>query len=66
MNNPDMLRRLGLVAMIIAIVSGLVSLYLLFTSPTQDRTLAIVSVVTLVIGMIFDRRAGKLDDRNAG
>nr|WP_310522068.1 hypothetical protein [Polymorphobacter sp.] len=66
MNNPDMLRKVSLAAMLIAIISGTVSLYLLFTSPTRDMTMAAVSLVALVVGLLVDRRAGKLDDRNAG
>jgi hypothetical protein len=66
LGNADILRKIGLAAMLVAIISGLVSLYLLFTSPTQDKTMAIISVVALVIGLVVDRRAGKLDDRNAG
>lgn len=66
MDNPDLLRRISLAAMIVAIVAGLISLYLLFTAPTRNTSMAIVSVVALVVGLIVDRRAGKLDDRNAG
>ena len=66
MNNPDMLRKVSLAAMLIAIISGTASLYLLFTSPTRDMTMAAVSLVALVVGLLVDRRAGKLDDRNAG
>ena len=66
MNNVIMLRRLSLIAMIVAIVAGIVSLYLLFTSPTQDRTAALVSVVALVIGIGIDWRVRKMDDSNVG
>ena len=65
MNNPDLLRRLGMLSMIIATIVGAVSLYVLFTSPTRDLTLAAVSVVAMVFGLLADRRAGKLDDRDA-
>ena len=65
MRDASMLRRISLAAMIVAIVSGLISLYLLFTAPTWDMTMAVVSVVALVVGLVLDRRAGYLDDRNA-
>jgi hypothetical protein len=52
--------------MAIAIVSGTVSLYFLFNQPTDDKRLFLISVVSLLISMLADRRAGKLEDRNAG
>lgn len=64
--SADLLRKLSLVAMIIAIVSGTVSLWLLFTAPVPNYTPATISVIALVVGMIADRRARKLEDRNAG
>lgn len=64
--NASALRRASLVAMIIAIVSGLVSLFILFTAPDHDMTMAVVSAVALVMGLVLDRRAAKMDDRNAG
>ena len=64
-NNITLLRRASLVAMLVAVISGTVSLFFLFTTPTSDKTLFIVSVVALALGMVLDRRAGKLEDRNA-
>ena len=66
MNNIALLRRVSLAAMLIAVVTGSISLFLLFTRPTDNKTLCAVSVVALVIGLLLDRRAGKLEDRNAG
>ena len=66
MNNIKLLRRIAMAATAIAVVSGTVSLYLLFTQSTDDKTLFIISIVSLIIGMLADRRAGKLEDRNAG
>lgn len=63
---PAVLRRMSLVAMIVAIVAGAVSLWLLFTSPAADRTMAVVSVVALVIGLGIDWRARKLDENDVG
>jgi hypothetical protein len=65
-NNIKLLRRVAMIAMAIAVVSGTVSLYFLFTQPTDNKTLFIISVVSLIVGMLADRRAGKLEDRNAG
>jgi hypothetical protein len=64
--SADLLRKLSLVAMITAIVSGTVSLWLLFTAPVPNYMPATISVIALVVGMIADRRARKLEDRNAG
>lgn len=66
MNNIKLLRRIAMAATAIAVVSGTVSLYLLFTQSTDDKTLFIISIVSLIIGILADRRAGKLEDRNAG
>lgn len=66
MNNVKLLRRIAMAAMAVAVVSGTVSLYFLFTQPTDNKTLFIISVVSLLIGIVADRRAGKLEDRNAG
>jgi hypothetical protein len=66
MNNIKLMRRIAMIAMAIAVVSGTVSLYFLFTQPTDNKTLFIISVVSLILGMFADRRAGKLEDRNAG
>jgi hypothetical protein len=38
---------------------------MLFTKPNSDKVLFAISVVALIIGIILDRRAGKLEDRNA-
>ena len=65
MTNVALLRRVSLIAMLVAVVSGTVSLFFLFTAPSSDKTLFIVSVVALAIGMLLDRRAGKLEDRDA-
>jgi hypothetical protein len=64
-NNIALLRRVSLIAMLVAVVSGTVSLFFLFTAPSSDKTLFFVSVVALLVGMALDRRAGKLEDRNA-
>lgn len=66
MNNIKLIRRIAMISMAIAVVSGTVSLYILFTQPTDNKTLFIISVVSLLVGMLADRRAGKLEDRNAG
>lgn len=66
MNNIALLRRVSLAAMLIAVVTGSISLFLLFTRPTDNKTLFAISVAALVIGLVLDRRAGKLEDRNAG
>lgn len=66
MHNIALLRRVSLIAMIVAVVAGSVSLFLLFTSPSQDKTLFIISVFALVIGFAIDWRVGKLDDHNVG
>jgi hypothetical protein len=65
MNNIALLRRISLAAMLVAVVTGTISLFILFTRPTDNKALFAVSVVALVIGLILDRRAGKLEDRNA-
>jgi multidrug efflux pump subunit AcrB len=62
----DTLRRLSLVAMIAAIVAGTISLWLLFTAPEPNFIPATISVVALVIGLVIDRQARRLEDRNAG
>jgi hypothetical protein len=64
--NADLLRRISLVSMIVAIVAGTVSLWLLFTAPAPNYIPATISVIALVIGMIVDRQARRLEDRNAG
>lgn len=64
--NADLLRKISLVTMIVAIVAGTVSLWLLFTAPAPNYVPATISVIALVIGMIADRTARKLEDRNAG
>lgn len=66
MNNIALLRRISLGAMLIAVVSGTVSLLLLFTGISDDKSLFFISVVALLIGFVVDRRVNKLDDRNAG
>jgi hypothetical protein len=66
MNNIALLRRISLAAMLIAVITGTVSLFFLFTRPSDNKTLFIISVVALIIGVLLDRRAGKLDDKNAG
>jgi uncharacterized membrane protein YczE len=65
MNNITLLRRVSLAAMLVAVVTGTVSLFFLFTRPTDNKTLFIVSVIALIIGLVLDRRAGNLEDRNA-
>lgn len=63
MNSAATLRRLALAALIVAIVSGVVSLWLLTTGRVSTPLLAIGSAVFLVLGLVFDRRASKLDAR---
>jgi len=62
-NNAATLRRLALAALIVAIVSGVVSLWLLTSGRASTPYLAIGSAVFLVLGLVFDRRASKLDAR---
>jgi hypothetical protein len=66
MNNIALLRRISLGAMLIAVISGSVSLLLLFTGISNDKYLFFISVVALLIGFAVDARVNKLDDRNAG
>jgi hypothetical protein len=66
MNNIALLRRISLGAMLVAVIAGSVSLLLLFTGISDDRSLFFISVVALLIGFAVDRRVNKLDDRNAG
>ncbi|MBC7520111.1 MAG: hypothetical protein H7268_03300 [Sandarakinorhabdus sp.] len=63
-DNIALLRRLSLVSMLIAVISGSVSLILLFTQISNDKTLFIISIVALAIGFVIDRRIGKLIDSN--
>ena len=65
MNNPALLRRLAMAALITAIVTGAFSLYHMFTQDPGNWTLSIISVTAMAIGLGLDRRAGKLDDRNS-
>ena len=64
-NNIALLRRVSLAAMLIAVVTGTISLFLLFTRPSDNKTLFIVSVIALIAGLLLDRRARHLEDRNA-
>jgi hypothetical protein len=66
MNNIALLRRISLGAMLVAVISGSVSLMLLFTGISNDKSLFFISVLALLIGFLVDRRVNKLDDRNAG
>jgi hypothetical protein len=66
MNNIALLRRVSLASMLIAVISGSVSLLLLFTGISDDKSLFFISVIALLIGFLVDRRVNKLDDRNAG
>jgi hypothetical protein len=63
-NNIALLRRLSLASMVVAVLSGSISLILLFTQISNDKTLFIISIVALAIGFVIDRRVGKLVDRN--
>jgi hypothetical protein len=65
-NNIALLRRISLGAMLVAVIAGSVSLLLLFTGISNDKSLFFISVVALLIGFAVDRRVNKLDDRNAG
>ena len=64
-DNIALLRRVSLGAMLIAVVTGTISLFFLFTRPTDNKVLFFISLAALVIGLVLDRRAGKLEDRNA-
>jgi hypothetical protein len=66
MNNIALLRRISLGAMLIAVISGSVSLLLLFTGISDDKSLFFISVLALLIGFAADRRVNKLDDHDAG
>ena len=63
-NYIALLRRLSLVSMVVAVLSGSISLILLFTQISNDKTLFIISIVALAIGFVIDRRVGKLVDRS--
>ncbi len=63
MNNAGQLRKFALLALGIAIASGFVSLFLLMSGTSNSPVLAIVSASCLVIGLVLDRRAGKLDEQ---
>jgi hypothetical protein len=65
MNNIALLRRISLGAMLVAVIAGSVSLLLLFTGISNDKSLFFISVVALLIGFAVDARVNKLDDRNA-
>ncbi|GGI92986.1 hypothetical protein GCM10007973_31590 [Polymorphobacter multimanifer] len=60
------LRRLALTALVVAIVSGCLSLWLLVSGRSSTPLLMIGSVVFLVAGLLFDRRASRLDAQNPG
>ena len=60
MNTAATLRRLALGALVVAIVTGFGSLFLLMTGRSTTPVLAVVSALCLVLGLVFDRRAGKL------
>ena len=64
--NADLLRKLSLVAMLVAIVAGIVSLWQLFASPAPNFVPATISVVALILGLVMDRQARRQEDRNAG
>jgi Flp pilus assembly protein TadB len=66
MNNAATLRRLALVSVVVAIISGCVSLWLLVSGRSFTPMLLIVSVVLLMLGLAFDRRASKLDEQSPG
>jgi len=61
MNDAATLRKLALATLVVAIVTGFGSLFLLMTGRMTTPVLAVVSAVCLVLGLVFDRRAGKLD-----
>jgi hypothetical protein len=60
MNSPATLMRIAMAVMVVAIVSGFVSLFLLMTGRMATPVLMGVSVVCLVLGLALQRRAGKL------
>ncbi len=61
MNNSAILRRLATAGMIIAIVSGTFSMYLLFTSPVSNPTWLIASLAAYALGWWLNRRANAID-----
>lgn len=63
MGSAATLRRLALAALVVAIVSGCVSLWLLVSGRSSTPLLMVGSGVFLVLGLVFDRRASKLDER---
>ncbi len=66
MNSAATLRRLALAALVVAIVSGCVSLWLMVSGRSSTPLLMIGSAVFLVLGLVFDRRASKLDEQSPG
>lgn len=65
MNSAATLRRLALAALVVAIVSGVGSLWLLMTGRVSTPVIAVGSAVFLLLGLLADRRASKLDARDA-
>jgi hypothetical protein len=61
--NAATLRRLALAALVVAIVSGIASLWLLMTGRISTPLMAVGSAVCLVLGLVFDRMAAKSDAR---
>lgn len=55
------LRRLALAALVVAIVSGVVSLWLLLSGRMTTPLMAVGSAVCLGLGLVFDRMALKRD-----
>lgn len=55
------LRRLALAALVVAIVSGVVSLWLLMSGRMTSPLMAVGSAVCLGLGLVFDRMASKRD-----
>ncbi len=66
MGNSAFLRRFSMAAMLVAIVTGLISMVQLFTAPGSGATLLGISAGAFLLGMVLDRRARKMDDSNAG
>ena len=64
--NIALLRRFSLIAMALAIISGSVSLILLFTGVSSAKLLFVISIAALIVGFLLDRRITMLDGRNAG
>ncbi len=66
MNNPELLRRAAMIAMLVAVGTGLVSIIRLFTSPIGNPVWLVISVFSFLAGWIIDRRASQIANRKVG